>query len=202
VMLDCGESATASNMLVATLRLQEIALGRLTITPEDGSDNYVVDVPTDRPKLLAEVLAGIEGKVIIWNEFRADIAWMEEQFKDSVSIHGGVPKGKRQKAKEAFLDPKSKIMKLIASPGAAGTGLNLHGSCFHNIYYSQRDNAGLRWQSERRTFRIGTERDVRYYDLIARSTVDVVIHRRNQRKKSNAQMSFNEFRAILEGDLE
>jgi len=202
VMLDTGEIATATNVLVATLRLQGIALGRLTITPDDGSEPYIKEIPTNRPALLDEILKGIDGKVIIWNEWRPDIAWQQEKFKDALAIHGGVARSERQKIKEAFLDPKSGVDKLLASPGAAGTGLNLHGSCWHNIYYSQRDNAGLRWQSERRTYRLGVDRDVRYWDIIARSTVDVVVNRRNRRKKDRARMSFEEFRAILEGDLD
>ena len=196
VELEDGRIADAGSQLAAIVRLQQICLGRLVM--EDGS---IERLPDPRPDVLKEIMRGIDGKVVIWNEFLDDIWVQKELFGDkAVVIAGPVPREARQEAKSSFLHPKGAQF-LLATPGAAGTGLNLHGSCYHNIYYSQKDNAGLRWQSERRTYRLGIDRDVHYHDIVARGTVDVAVQRRNRQKRDTAAMSFAEFRDIIEGRL-
>jgi len=192
--LEDGRLASAANQLAALIRLQQIACGRLVL--EDGT---VEKLPSPRLDVLRELLKGIDGKVVIWNEFLDDLREQQEWLGNkAVVIAGPVSREERLANKAQFLDP-SGPQYLLATPGAAGTGMDgLQHVCWHAVFYTQRDNAGLRWQAERRTYRLGSKRDAHYHDIVARATVDVAVQQRNRRKRQNAAMSFNEFRSILE----
>lgn len=191
------------SVLPMLTKLQEIACGRLT-----QRDGNVIQFDENRLDLLMSILGIYSSqKAIVWSRFIADHALQAQRLGPKAAVfNGGTPDKERRDIIERFKDPDGDIQYLLASTGAAGTGLNLQGNCRLNIYYSNSHNAGNRWQSEMRTFRIGTTDNVLYIDMAARNTVDVGIINSNRRKREVSDMSIEEFRSllteqdILEGD--
>lgn len=176
-------------------KLQEIACGR--ITERDGTVNQI---DTKRLELLQTLLDIYPTrKAIVWSRFKEDHRLQARAFGEKAAVYNGdTPTKDRRDIIQSFLDPAGGIQYLLASEAAAGTGLNLQGHCSLNIYYSPSSNAGNRWQSEMRTYRIGVQSDVLYYDMIARNTFDVGILNSNIRKREVSDMSIEEFRSIFE----
>ncbi len=183
------------SVLPMLMKLSEISCGRLT-----ARTGEIFEFEPVRMDLLKTILAINEGqKAIIWARFVADHIAIAEALGDKAAVFNGQTKDKeRREIISSFLERGSGLQYLISSTGAAGTGWNLQGGCNLNIYYSNSNNAGQRWQSEMRTFRIGTERDVRYIDIVARNTVDVGTLNSNRRKREVSDMSIEEFRALIE----
>ena len=211
-LVDMDEEARAKNdevmaeqvfyrmrsVLPLQTKLLEITCGRLT-----NKDGVVLQLGEERMDSLRTMLdMRPTKKCIIWSVFREDHRLQKEMLGDKAGVYNGDTKmNERREIIDEFLDPTSKMQYLIASKAAAGTGLNLHGGCNWNIYYSDNANAGQRWQSERRTFRLGVTEDVLYQDLIARNTVNVGIFNSNRRKREVSDMSVAEFRALIEEDV-
>lgn len=192
--MEDGRLATVQNQLSALVRLHQLACGRLIL--EDGT---VQKIHNERLLLLKSLLGRYEGKkVVIWNRFTAD---MEEQVeflgKRAVGYWGVHSDDERRSAISRFLDADSGVDYFVASPAAAGTGLNLQGTCWINIYFSSADNYGQREQSEHRTYRRGVEGNVLFIDMLARKTVDIGIHARNKMKHNNSTLSYNEFKELI-----
>lgn len=183
--------------LAKLTKLREVACGRLT--DRDGEVHHFDD---NRIKLLRSLLDIYEGqKVIIWSCFKADHESQKAMLGDRAAIYNGdTPKARRREIVQQFLDPNSDLQWLLGSTAAMGTGLNLQGSSWLNIYYSNDNNAGNRWQSERRLYRLGVDRDVLNIDIAARNTVDVGTINSNRRKRDVSDMSINEFKSLLQED--
>lgn len=196
VQLDSGEIVTVQGALPKLLRLQQIACGFLP--REDGVEEFELD----RVQHTLSILQMNQShKAIVWARFQRDHEALAQGLGEGSAVYNGnTKKEDRRDIVQRFLDPKSGLNWLIASTAAAGTGLNLQGSCWLNIYHSNSDNAGQRWQSEMRTFRRGVDRDVRYVDVIARSTVDNGILRRHRRKRDISDMSIAELRDLITGE--
>lgn len=195
VDIDGQRVLSVRSVLPRLVRLQEIACGRMTT-----NEGNVIEFDNPRMDLLMSLLDIYSSqKVIVWSRFKADHALQAQALGvKSAVFNGDTPDRERREIIESFLRKDDGIQWLLASTGAAGTGLNLQGSCFLNIYYSNNHNAGQRWQSERRTYRLGTEKDVLYIDVAARNTMDVGVINSNRRKREISDMSIAEFRSILD----
>lgn len=180
--------------LAKITKLREIACGRLT-----DHNGVVHQFDTGRIELmqtLMEINAG--KKMIVWSAFKEDHRLQKEALGDCAAIYNGdTKKNERREIIKEFLDPTSEMKYLLGSTAAMGTGLNLQGSAFINMYYCNTNNAGQRWQSERRLYRMGVTQDVRNIDIIARNTVDVGTVNSNKRKRDISNMSINEFKSLL-----
>lgn len=193
---DRNDFATVKNAAGLITRLQQISCGYL---PKD--DGSIQRFPNPRMQALMDLLEQREGKAIIWCRFNEDIMQICNQLGQSAAhYYGGTSPGDRECAKRDFLDARSDIRYLVASPEAAGTGLNLQGICRTNIYYSNSFNSLARWQSEGRTWRDGTTGSVAYFDLVARKSPDAKILSNLKNKKSISDMTLDEYRLILDWD--
>lgn len=197
IMLEDGSTASVRNVLARMVRLQQIACGYLVL--DDGSK---VRLPSERNDLVATLLDMHGGqKAIVWALFKDDHVALAEKLGGCAAVYNGdTSKADRRDIVAGFLDPKSSLKYMVASTAAAGTGLNLQGSSWLNIYHSNSGNAGTRWQSERRTYRRGVTRDVLYYDVMARNTVDIGVRRRHMMRRDISDMSIAELRSLLLGD--
>lgn len=199
VQIDSGELVTVTGILPKMIRLSQIACGFLP-AEVDG----VVQIQEFGNERIRHVLGLLDrkdpGKVILWARWRHDHQRLHEALGERSAVYNGNTSAEaRREIIRRFLDKDDPLDRLIASTAAAGTGLNLQGSCWFNVYYSNSDNAGQRWQSERRTYRRGVTQDVQYWDIIARGTTDAGILRRNRRKRDLADMSVAELREIIAG---
>lgn len=185
------------SVLPKLTKLAEIACGRLT-----NREGEVIHFGSERMDLLKSILGKYPSqKAIVWSRFVADHAQQAQMLgSKSAVFNGSTSEADRRVIKERFLDPNDDLQYMLASVGAAGTGLNLQGSCFLNVYYSNSFNAGQRWQSERRTYRLGTPRDVLYIDMLARRTVDIPVLNSLRRKREISDMSIEEFRNLMNED--
>ena len=186
--------SSVSNAAGLLTKLQQISCGYL---PMDEGEP--MELPNPRMDELQNILDQREGKAIIWCRFNRDIEKVMTQLRPlAVHYYGKTTQVERERHKAMFLDPASPIRYLVASPEAAGTGLNLQGSCNTNIYYSNSFNSLARWQSEGRTWRDGTIGTVTYFDLIANRSPDAKILKNLQDKKSISDLTLDEYRKIFD----
>lgn len=181
--------------LAKATKLREIACGRIT-----DRDGKVHQIGTERMELLMSLLdIHRNKKAVIWSCFKEDHRLQLEAIGDgrAAVINGDTPKAHRRELVAEFKDRTSKLQYLIGSTGALGTGWNLQGSAYLNLYYCSDNNAGNLWQSWKRLYRLGTDADVLNIDIVARNTVDVGTLNSNRRKRDISDMSFSEFRRLI-----
>ena len=97
------DTIEAPEAITRLLRLQQITCGWF---PSD--EPVPIDEKNPRLELLKELLSDIDGKVIIWARFRADLRAIESELGElAVAYHGGVSNDDRANAVDAFQnDPK------------------------------------------------------------------------------------------------
>lgn len=188
-----GAQISVPNAAALITRMQQISCGFVV----DELEN-VRKLSNPRLEALLNVLEQRPGKAIIWCRFNEDIKTVCAALGDAaVHYYGGTKQSDRATNIKAFLDPRSSISYLVASPEAAGTGLNLQGICRTNVYYSNSFNSLARWQSEGRTWRDGTTGSVTYIDLVAKGSPDSRILKNLRDKKSISDLALDEFRKII-----
>lgn len=196
------ETALAIQKLI---RLQQVIQGHLP--REDGTLELI---PSNRVKVCQELVEEASGKVVIWTRFRHDVEMLRAAFGDrAVVIQGGQAKENAQSV-ALFTDKDSGKDVLIANQAAGGTGLNLTvaditadmiGSNYVTdvIYYANSFASIDRWQSEERTYRIGTVFPVTYTDIVARGTMDTAILANLRRKKNISALALGELEVMIQG---
>ena len=91
-MLEDGSMMTTNNALTQIMRLQQICCGHVKL--DDGRQE---DIPNNRVKELLEQIEELDGKVIIWANYRRDIeniklALQEKYGMTSVATYFGAPR--------------------------------------------------------------------------------------------------------------
>ena len=185
----------AAHGAAALLRCQQIVNG-FTID-EDGTLHELDDNP--RIEVLKDLLAH-HGKhsVIVWCRFNQDIAAvMDVMPGPAASIYGETSNTVRKTVLKAFAE--GKLQYLVASPEAAGSGLDgMQDNCSTAIYYSNSFNAIARWQSEDRIHRIGQKESAIYYDLIARGSPDAKVLENLREKKDLSTSVLDNVKSLIE----
>ena len=188
-----GAQISVPNAAALVTRMQQISCG--FAVDELGT---IKKLPNPRLQELLNVLDQRQGKAIIWCRFNEDIKIVHAALgSQAVHYYGNTTNADRIENVRRFLDPDSGIQYLVASPEAAGTGLNLQGICRTNIYYSNSFNSLARWQSEGRTWRDGTDGTVVYIDLVAKGSPDSRILKNLQDKKSISDLALDEYRKLI-----
>lgn len=171
----------AQQAMTQLLRLQQILCGYIP------TDDGIKEIPTRRLDAMAEVVAEMSGKVIIWARFRRDIEQIVERLQkdygpNSVgAYYGDTSDQDREALVVNFQDPDHETRFFVGNPQTAGYGLTLTAA--HNVVYFSNDfNLETRVQSEDRCHRIGQTKNVTYVDLITEGTVDEHIVRTLQNK--------------------
>ena len=172
-----GKTMTSLSTLAALIRLHQITCGHITF--DDGTTK---EIKSNRMNELLNILDEVDGKVIIWANYRFDIKniqqTLSEKFgSDSVATYYGDTKDKdRQDIVEKFQDKNSSLKYFVGNPSTGGYGLTLTAA--HTVvYYSNSYDLEKRMQSEDRAHRIGQVNKVTYVDMIAEGTVDEKIVR-------------------------
>jgi hypothetical protein len=184
----------APEAITRLLRLQQITCGWF---PQE--DPVQIDEKNPRIETLKEILSDIEGKVIIWARFRADLRAIEAVLTGlCVAYHGGVSNDARTHAVDAFQnDPK--IRYFVGQPQSGGIGLTLTAATYA-IYYSNSFDLETRLQSEDRCHRIGTKSNVTYIDIEANKTIDKKIIKALRTKKNLADIITRDPKSIFMED--
>ena len=170
-LLDDMDMVTANAVITQLLRLHQISCG--FVNTDDGN---VVRFKNNRmPELLA-ILEEVNGKAIIWANYRHDIMAIEMEIaraygSSSVATYFGDTDGEeRQNIVDRF-QTDDELRFFVGQPRTGGYGLTLTAASTV-IYYSNSYDLEVRLQSEDRAHRIGQTNAVTYIDLIAQGTVD------------------------------
>ena len=163
---------SASNPMDMLNKLRQITGG--FIYADKGT--MVLAKENPRVELTKEIVNQSPGKVIIWVSYRAEALMLTQEFGliESLEIIGGLPLVEKELRLNCWRhDPAIKV--LITMPSCLGEGLTLiESNC--NIYYSQGPSLVQKVQSMKRTHRIGQDKKVFYYYLLAKNTVDINLH--------------------------
>ena len=168
---------TTFSALTQLMRLHQVTCGFMTT--DDGRLVDLHDAKGVIPRLqtLLDLLDEIDGKVIIWANYRHNIQHLTRALRkkygpeSTESFYGDTKQQDREDILSRFMDPDSGLHYLVANPKTGGYGLNLTVS--HTIiYYSNSYDLEVRMQSEDRIHRIGQTSKATYIDLVAKKTID------------------------------
>lgn len=170
-VIDQGIVST-NNALTQLMRLHQICCGHVKL--DDGSE---VEFPNNRIDELLAALEEVDGKVIIWANYRKDIERIKNRLQHDygmtavASYYGDTEAEERQEIVTRFQDPGDSLRFFVGNPRTGGYGLTLTAAKTV-IYYSNNFDLEVRLQSEDRAHRIGQTSKVTYIDLITPGTVD------------------------------
>lgn len=172
IVIEMGHGAlTVQNQLTRLLRLQQITGGFMP-SDEKGS----VPLANDRIDVMLQEIEGMQGKVIIWARFRAELEAIAIALRTAhgersvVEYHGGVVGQARTDARASF-QLADGVRFFVAQQASGGYGLKLTAAD-HVIYYSNDFSLEHRLQSEDRPIALDKPHGVSYLDLQAPGTVD------------------------------
>lgn len=168
--LDTGEIKPLTK-LESLLRMQQVVGGHTV----DNTAYFDKPEKNPRIKCLMDTLEDIQGGVIIWARFVAEIkeisaALREVYGEDSVVQYFGEVKNQdRVKAIDRFQSSEARFF--VGQPHSGGIGLTLTAANTV-VYYSNDYSLETRLQSEDRAHRIGQKKVVTYIDVEAVGTID------------------------------
>lgn len=177
--------------LAALNKLRQITSGFVMV------DGVATSMDEAGPRLAAlmELVADLNGQFIVWAYYREELRQVSEALAKAglkvVQYHGGVNNADREHAVDAF--QRGEVDVFVGQPQSGGIGLTLTNASTV-IYYSNDFSLENRLQSEDRAHRIGTEKHVVYYDILAEDTIDEKIVDALQSKQDVAN-------AIIDGEF-
>lgn len=208
-ILDNGDIIETPLAVQKITRLQQITCGFL---PREDGTFQILD--NNRPLALDDILEEIgwdfsadaerKGTVageqaVIWCRYIQDINSIVARYgEENVIRYDGTINRKEQEAAKADWIAGRKGL-FVGTPAKGGTGTDgLQGRSRIVVYYSNSFNSIDRWQSEKRTNRIGTLQNQLYIDIVARGSVDPGVLQNLRNKKNISNLSMNEIRAMME----
>jgi hypothetical protein len=115
------------------------------------------------------------------------VAHLQETFgREVLFLHGGVPRGRREKMVERFQCEADGPRAFVLSLKAGGTGLNLTRAS-HVFHYDRWWNPAVEAQATDRAFRIGQTRRVQVHKLVCLGTLEEKIDAMIESKKDVAE---------------
>lgn len=180
-----GVWSSARNAMGRLMKLHQITLGHLV--DEDG---VLHGLPTNRPRMLCDLIEEAGDKIIIWCAYRRDVTLvieeLEKRFPDRgiTRYDGLVSPEDRNTGKVAFQDGDASFF--VGTAATGGIGVTLTASC-QTIYYSNTYSLLHRLQSEDRNHRDGQVRPVTITDMICRNSVEAKIVRILREKREIAE---------------
>jgi SNF2 family DNA or RNA helicase len=186
------KSVTINHIMTQITRLHQISCG--FIRTDDG---YITELPSQRLSELSSILEEIDGKAIIWANYRHDIekikTMLSEQYgENSVgTYYGDVSNFDREEVIKKFQDPNNPLRFFVGNTQTGGFGITLT-QAKTVIYYSNNYDLEKRLQSEDRAHRIGQTNKVTYIDIVCERTVDEKIVKALRKKQSIASTILGE----------
>jgi len=165
---DKVETMTASNAAVKLTRLQQIVGGYF--------DGEAISKINPRLNSLIQLCEECAGKIIIWARFRDELSAISRALSEAfgegcvAEYHGGIKPAEREAGVDGFCNGDT-VRFFVSQQHAGGYGLTLVAAS-DVVYYSNDFSLEARLQSEDRAHRIGQEKHVTYYDMVAPGTVD------------------------------
>ena len=167
-----GKVMSTMNVMTQLMRLHQVTCGHFK-----ADDDTITEIKNNRIDSLLQLLEETEGKVIIWENYRADIKNIVAALKkaygeaSTVEYHGGVDPTLRQDNIAQFQQKNSPTRYFVGNAQTGGYGITLTAANTV-VYYSNSYDLEKRLQSEDRAHRIGQTGSVTYVDLMAENTID------------------------------
>jgi SNF2 family DNA or RNA helicase len=165
---------------IAELNLNNIINSNITQKLSQIAGGFVYDddghthrIPNHKGDELVDVIQSIPGKVIVYHEYQAEGAIIEELCRKQgwrfASMRAEV--ADKMASHNMFKqDPNCRV--LIAHPASGGEGLNFQGVCDTIIFYSHGYSLIQRDQCEGRIWRQGQQNPCLFIDLITENSID------------------------------
>ena len=167
-----GKVMSTVNVMTQLMRLHQVTCG--TFKADDGT---ITHLENNRIQALMDCIEDVDGKVIIWANYREDIKKIADALKkaygeaSTVEYWGEVDAGVRQDNIAQFQDLKGPTRFFVGNAQTGGYGITLTAANTV-VYYSNSYDLEKRLQSEDRAHRIGQTGNVLYIDLVAEGTID------------------------------
>lgn len=180
---------TTDMVIKQIARITQIACGYVL----DDEERVLHEVPETRTDVLLSVLSEHRGKAIIWCPWRPPLEKIVNRLRQEygpqavAQWHGGNKSTRPEQERRFLNDPECLFM--VATQGAGMRG-NTWTNADLTVYYANNYDLEQRDQSERRNYRTGQKKPVRYIDLIAKGTNDEKVVK-NLRKKIDLATMIN-----------
>ncbi len=173
---------TASNALVKTLRLRQVANGFVGTDPDEKMQRHTVRVDDGKAGLLQATLSDLpaDEPVVIFCTYKDDLLRVHE-VADALGRASAEMSGARKELAEWKADGGPPILAVQIQSGGMGIDLTKARVC---IYYSLDFSLANYQQSQARIHRPGQTRPVLYVHLIASGTIDEDIQWGMEHKES------------------
>lgn len=170
-LLEGMEMVSANAVITQLLRLHQVSCG--FVNTDDGN---TVEIKNSRLSELMSILEEVNGKAIIWANYRHDILAIENEIakvygRSSVASYFGDTDGEKRQEIVNDFQTNDELRFFVGQPRTGGYGLTLTAASTV-VYYSNNYDLEVRLQSEDRAHRIGQTSSVTYIDLVAEKTVD------------------------------
>lgn len=204
-----GHTLTVKGVLDFMTRCQQIAGGFVAVrtnAKDEVPAMYEAKALKANPKLdeLMDFLGEVDGKVVIWCRFRAEIATvvariLKEYGPDCVcQYHGGLAPDEREISKHRFqTDPGYRFMVANQQTGAMGIEFSAANTM---VYFSNSFTYDHRKQSEERATSMTKTSPILIVDLVLNHKVDKMILQNLEKKEDIAEFvkeSFLEIQNII-----
>jgi SNF2 family DNA or RNA helicase len=141
-------------------------------------------------EMLEEVLQ-VSERALVFSQFAEMGTILQRHLQESFGrevlfLHGGVPKGQRDRMVERFQDAEAGPPVFLLSLKAGGTGLNLTQAS-HVFHFDRWWNPAVENQATDRAFRIGQTRNVQVHKFICAGTLEEKIDEMIERKQAVAE---------------
>jgi SNF2 family DNA or RNA helicase len=189
--LENTEGMARRGLILATLMRLKQLCNHPTLYLGDNSDLAERSGKLNRlVEMLDEVLQ-VGERALIFTQF-AEMGHMLRQHlqhvfgRETLFLHGGVPKAKRDRMVERFQTEESGPALFILSLKAGGTGLNLTRAN-HVFHFDRWWNPAVEDQATDRVFRIGQQKNVQVRKFLCIGTLEEKIDQIIERKKEIAE---------------
>ncbi len=146
--------------ITSRARLGQLAKGRVRLGPKEYDEEgvpldsgKVVDVPTNKPKFIRDLVDSWDESTIIWCLYNHEQELMEKTFPDAGSISGSTPHDERERIVGEFQSGRTKI--LISKARVLGFGLNLQVAT-RQVFSGLADSYESYFQAVKRSNRVGS----------------------------------------------
>jgi SNF2 family DNA or RNA helicase len=189
--LDAAEGIQRKGAILATLsKLKQVCNHPAQFLGDNSSIPGRSGKLARLTEMLEEILEGGE-RALVFSQFAEMGKILQRHLQDTFGrevlfLHGGVPKGQRDRMVERFQseDPGPAIF--LLSLKAGGTGLNLTRAT-HVFHFDRWWNPAVENQATDRVFRIGQTRNVQVHKYVCAGTLEEKIDEMIERKKEIAE---------------
>jgi SNF2 family DNA or RNA helicase len=190
--LDAAEGIQRKGVILATLsKLKQVCNHPAQFLGDNSSLPGRSGKLTRLTEMLEEILE-VGERALVFSQFAEMGEILRRHLQDTFGrevmfLHGGVPKGQRDRMVERFQseDPGPAIF--LLSLKAGGTGLNLTRAS-HVFHFDRWWNPAVENQATDRAFRIGQTRNVQVHKYVCAGTLEERIDEMIERKKEIAEI--------------